>query len=114
LPNGRWQDVKTFFAMNYLELDALYALQVMKKWAPGYRSGDIAKTVQNYAAAAVECYAAKKDEIYKMHPHYWLAMSGCFGLLQQLDPGTFRDSVQWTDIFSDARFYDTAAVEVEK
>jgi hypothetical protein len=114
LPNGRWHTTDWFFAMNYLELDALYALQLMKQWAPGYRTGDIAKTVEKFAKTATECYAAKKAEIYRLHPHYTLAMVGCFGLLQQLDPDGFRDSVQWTDIFSDKRFYDTAAVEVEK
>ena len=38
-------------------------------------------------------------------------MVGAFGLLNQLLPETYADSVRWTDIFSDVGLYRTREVE---
>ncbi len=46
----------------------------------------------------------------KPDTHRLLAAAGELGLLMQLDPGRFTDTAAWTDIFSDARLYDTASV----
>ena len=113
LPNGRWHDYPgSKHVMGYLELDALYALLVMQRWAPGYRKEDIRRGVEKYGGLVADYYATSQAELYQQHPHQVLAAVGAFGLLQQLAPERFVDSVRWTDIFTDARFYNTAAVEV--
>jgi hypothetical protein len=43
--------------------------------------------------------------------HPLLATVGELGLLQQLDPNRFPDTVKWTDIFSEVRLYNTKDVE---
>jgi hypothetical protein len=45
-----------------------------------------------------------------------MATAGVFGLLSRLNPERVRDGdgVVWTDIFSDDRFHQTAAVEVDR
>jgi hypothetical protein len=40
-----------------------------------------------------------------------LALIGTLALLQELAPESFRDTVRWSDIFSDRRFYRTDLVE---
>jgi hypothetical protein len=98
--------------MHYLELDALYALYLMKKMAPDYRTKDIEKTVSIYSKAVLEYYAQKKKELYSLHPHMVLAAVGTFGLLQRLNPDVFVDDIAWTDIFSDRKLHMTRNVEV--
>ncbi|MBE7464020.1 MAG: hypothetical protein HS116_11115 [Planctomycetes bacterium] len=112
LPNGCWLDHAKGPMLNYLELDALYAYAVMRKWAPKYRLDEVRKSVDRYADAAIEYWNTRRGEFFKLHPHYALAAAGAFGLLQQLAPERFPDERRWTDIFSDRRLYDTAAVEV--
>jgi len=46
--------------------------------------------------------------------HILLGAVGAFGLLQQLLPELHHDTVKWTDIFSDPRLYQTAAVEAQE
>lgn len=97
---------------NYLDLDALYGLAYMRTLAPDYRTKDILKAVWKHGNLALESYrnfmASEPDT------HALLAMVGELGLLQQLDPPRFPDTVKWTDIFSDARLYDTKDVECTK
>jgi hypothetical protein len=40
-----------------------------------------------------------------------LAIVGIFGLLQKFLPDRFTDTIEWSDIFSDIKLYNTAAVE---
>jgi hypothetical protein len=113
LPDGTWQarDRDQVNIMNYLELDALYALRFMLELAPGYRIHDVEKAVSLYADLVCD-YWNRPDEHWKpQHPHLILAMVGIFGLLQRFLPDRFADSIEWSDIFSDIRLYNTAAVE---
>ncbi|HEY4148168.1 MAG TPA: hypothetical protein VGM41_04535 [Chitinophagaceae bacterium] len=112
LPNGRWLETTDTNIMHYLELDALYALYLMKKRAPGYRAADIQKTVDIYSKAVLTYYAEKKNDLYAMHPHMVLAAVGTFGLLQRLNPAVFIDDIAWSDIFSDRKLHLTRDVEV--
>lgn len=111
LPNGRWLETTNSNQMTYLELDALYALRYMRSLAPDYRADDVAAAVSKYSCVVRPFWNDKKQMLDAGHPHHLLAAVGAFGLLQQLDPKAFRDSVSWSDIFSDARFYRTADVE---
>lgn len=97
----------------YLELDGLYVLALARQWVPGYREAEIARAVERFADLAIRFYHDFHEETYATHPHVMLAMVGVFGLLQQLCPSRFPDAVAWTDIFSDQRLYQTAAVETE-
>jgi len=112
LPNGRWLETKDTDIMHYLELDALYALYLMKKMAPGYRTADITRTVDIYTKAVLEYYTQRKDSLFRLHPHLVLGAVGTFGLLQRLNPEVFVDTVAWTDIFSDRKLHMTRDVEV--
>lgn len=113
LPGGEWL-VRTDFPhmMHYLELDALYALHYMSILAPGYRKDDILNAANKYADVVYTYWNNNPPIWQNQHPHRILSMVGTFGLLQKILPGRFRDSVQWTDIFSDIQLYNTAAVEV--
>lgn len=96
---------------NYLELDALYGLALMRSFAPGHRAADVAVAVRLHGDLALRDYPAFMAR--GPDTHSLLALAGCLGLLQQLSPGRFYDvpGVRWTDIFSDIRFYNTAGVE---
>jgi hypothetical protein len=97
---------------NYLDLDALYGLAYMSTLAPDHRPEDIQKAVRKHGDLALKSYgqfmASEPDT------HAILAMVGELGLLQQLDPDRFKDTVKWTDIFSDIRLYNTKDVECTK
>lgn len=113
LPSGRWLDREKDRKqiMHYLELDALYALSYAGSLAPGYREDDIMKSVNRYADLVHGYWNGPASEWQQLHPHRTLSMVGTFGLLQKMLPERFVDAVEWTDIFSDIRLYDTAAVE---
>jgi hypothetical protein len=115
LPRGSWLEPRNaseyIHVMHYLELDALYALVLMRRLAPGYRTGDINAAAWRYGQLVREYYNRHARELYILHPHMVLAAAGTFGGLQQLLPDEFTDNVQWTEIFSDPRFYRTRAVE---
>ncbi|KPL26437.1 MAG: hypothetical protein AMS23_01750 [Bacteroides sp. SM1_62] len=112
LPNGRWYERESIHVMAYLELDALYALMYMSGLAPDYRTDDIRQAVNRYADLVTYYWNNHSREMLSLHPHHILAGVGTFGLLNQLNPDRFTDDVQWTDIFSDVRFYQTSEVEV--
>lgn len=113
LPNGRWNaDEKRpgqGSPHHYLELDALYGLWLMQKWAPGYRRDGIARSVEGYADILTAHFAT--PQALELHPHWMLSFVGSFGLLQRLHPGRFQDQVPWTDIFSDLRLRNVHDVE---
>lgn len=112
LPNHRWLQTDSIHVMNYLELDALYALKYMSSLAPDYKTKEIRNAVNNYGDVVIQYWKQHKTDLFALHPHYILAATGTFGLLQQLLPERFNDPIQWTDIFSDRRFYLTNKVEV--
>ncbi|MCZ7645234.1 MAG: hypothetical protein M5U26_08110 [Planctomycetota bacterium] len=111
LPNGQWLQRKDEFPLSYLELDALYAFAAMRTWAAAYRAADVRAAVERFADLAVAYWTHRREALFGMHLHHVLGAAGCFGLLGQLLPERFPASAPWTDIFSDKRFYDTAAVE---
>lgn len=114
LPSGRWLAANDIHVMSYLELDALYALDYMARLAPNYRHEDIRESVQRYVRLVAQYYPARRPDLFSLHPHTVLAAVGTFGLLRKLAPDEITGRVGWTDIFNDARFYRTRAVEAER
>jgi len=106
-PDGSW-----LIYGNYMELDALYGLAYMSSLAPQHRRADILAAARRHGRGLVAqwpAFLARKPDL-----HVLLGAVGAFGLLQQLLPETFLDSVRWTDIFSDARLYQTRRVETRE
>lgn len=112
LPNYRWLEANSVHVMSYLDMDALYALRYMSELVPDHRKNDIDQAVHNYSNLVMSYWKKYADELLKLHPHIILAAVSTFGLLQQFNPDRFVDTVSWTDIFSDDRFYQTSKVEV--
>ncbi|PCJ56553.1 MAG: hypothetical protein COA79_18515 [Planctomycetota bacterium] len=94
---------------NYLDLDALYGLSYMSKLAPQYKTDEILAAVRKHGDLVIEKYDIKK--IQELDMHLILAIVGEMGLLNQLDPERFVDDIQWSDIFSDIKLYNTKDVE---
>lgn len=103
-PDGSWLRYG-----NYMELDALYGLAYMSSLAPGYRRKDILEAARRHGRGLIAQWPAFLER--KPDLHLLLGAVGAFGLLQQILPESYPDSVQWTDIFSDRRLYRTAQVE---
>lgn len=107
LPSGRFGNGNS----GYMDLDALYGLKFMRSHSPTYRSAEIDSAVENfgvYLAGSINGFLASGPTM-----HETLAKVGGFGLLNQMAPEEFPDSTgsQWTDIFTDPKLYQTAAVE---
>ncbi len=111
LPSGRWHDSNAVNIMGYLELDALYELKVMQRWAPNYRKDEIIKAVRFYGEQCARFWKEHGHTLNDGHPHWLLAAIGTWGLLQQHLPDEYPDEVNWSDIFSDPKFYQTKEVE---
>ncbi|HYD84456.1 MAG TPA: hypothetical protein VEA63_10390, partial [Opitutus sp.] len=115
LPDGRWLHPRNrtdrLHVMHYLELDALYVLALMSNYSPEYRRDDVLYAARRFGDLVRRYYETRAEELYALHPHRVLAAIGAFGGLQQLLPEEFVGDVEWTDIFSDRRFYRTRAVE---
>jgi hypothetical protein len=111
LENSRWLDTADIHVMSYLELDALYAFEYMRSLAPDYRRSEIRAAVERYVRLVAKYYAESRARLFTLHPHNVLAAIGTFGLLQRLAPDLVSGSTQWTDIFTDSRFYNVKAVE---
>ncbi|PQV51517.1 hypothetical protein CLV33_101441 [Jejuia pallidilutea] len=112
LPNKRWlQREGNPDLMHYLELDALYALKYMQELVPYYRKSDIEHSVYKYGLEVIKYWKNEQEALLAMHPHRLLSAVAIFGLLQYHLPEMFYDDRQWTDIFSDIRFYRTDLVE---
>ena len=95
----------------YMDLDALYGLRYMRSISPDYRTAEIDQAVKKFGqwiAGDVDAFLAGNPTM-----HETLSKVGAFGLLNQLAPTLFPDSTgaAWSDIFTDQRFYQTAAVE---
>jgi unsaturated rhamnogalacturonyl hydrolase len=104
-PDGTWLKYG-----DYLELDALYGLAYMGSLAPDHRRSDILQAARRHGRGLVQTwphFLAGKPSL-----HVLMAAVGSFGLLNQLLPAEYRDSVRWTDIFSDPQLYQTRTVEV--
>ena len=111
LHNGRWLESDDPHPMGYLELDALYALKVMRDLVPAYRQDAIEQALDRLHRLGRVLLGRSRAELFALHPHRWLAAAGTLGLLQQHRPEQFPDDARWTDIFTDPRFYRSAAVE---
>ena len=83
----------------------------MSSLVPAYRTAAIRSCVERYARLVLKYYGERRAALFKLHPHIVLAAAGTFGLLQRLAPGVITGKIQWTDIFTDRRFYQTQAVE---
>ena len=96
---------------SYMNLDALYALRFMRDQAPGYRTAEINSAVELHGQWMKNGLSAFLGGNPAAHPV--LAVAGDFGLLNQLAPTLFPDSTgaHWSDIFTDPKLYQTAAVE---
>lgn len=99
------------YPMHYLDMDALYILWLAGCWTSGYRQDDTRDAVNRYTGVVIEYYEHKRQEMFQLHPHFWMSALGIFGLLQRLVPERFDEVLGWTDIFSDIRLYQTKAVE---
>ena len=97
--------------MHYLELDALYALKLMRTLAPAYRRRDIERALDGMSTSPLKIGQTIRETLLSQHPHVILAAVGTFGLLQQHRPDQFPDSRAWSDIFTDRRLYMTSEVE---
>jgi hypothetical protein len=112
LPNGRWLKTDSIHMMHYLDLDALYALKYMSELTPDYKTDKISQAVHRYSDLAISYWEKYSGELFKLHPHHVLAAVSTFGLLHQHLPERFTDNIQWLDIFSDKKLYQTDRVEV--
>lgn len=112
LPAGNWRlpGGRGYRGMDYLDLDALYALRVMGRFAPEYRRDDVIRSVRRYGQTVRAAWERDTKNILSLHPHYILAATGILGLLNQLLPDEWAADTPWTDIFSDRRLYQTEAV----
>ncbi len=95
----------------YMDLDALYGLKYMRSLDPAYRAAEIDQAVLKYGQwlnGSINGFLAGNPTL-----HETLSRVGSFGLLNQLAPASFPDTtgVHWTDIFTDQKLYQTAAVE---
>jgi Concanavalin A-like lectin/glucanases superfamily/Dockerin type I domain len=95
----------------YMDLDALYGLKYMRSLDPSYRTTEIDQAVLKYGLwlnGDINSFLAGTPTL-----HETLSRVGSFGLLNQLAPTLFPDSTgaHWTDIFTDPKLYQTAAVE---
>ena len=105
--DGTWmKDLSTY----YLDLDALYGLKFFRTQVPNYRKADIDETIRKSGKAIMASYYKFMNSDPDLHQV--LGLVGSIGLLQQHDGATYRDSIKWTDIFSDPRLYQTDKVEV--
>lgn len=111
LPSGRWFRTSSAAVTSYLDLDALYALRYLGRLAPGHRPDDISAAAGRYADLVCASWPGTWRILATGHPHQVLAATGTLGLLRQLLPGRFPDSVAWSDIFSDPRLYRTAEAD---
>lgn len=96
---------------NYMELDALYGLAYMRSLAPEHRAQDVAAAARRHGRLVQARYPGFLPSAPDAHTV--LALVGTLALLQELAPSDFRDTIRWSDIFSDRRFYRTDLVQRE-
>lgn len=103
-PDGSWLQYG-----DYMELDALYGLAYMGSLAPAHRRTEILAAARRHGLGLVAGwpgFLGRQPDL-----HVLLGAVGALGLLQQLLPEEYRDTAVWSDIFSDARLYQTREVE---
>lgn len=102
-PDGSWLQYG-----NYMDMDALYGLAYMSSLAPHYRRQHILAAAHEHGRGLVNAwplFLAGNPDL-----HLLLGAVGAFGLLNQLLPDIYHDTLSWTDIFSDKRLYRTEDV----
>lgn len=104
LAGGHWLSGATHGA-TYLDLDALYVFALGRSWAPGHRGAEITAAVARHADLLISQLERLLAERSAGHAHHVLSLVGILGLHRQLDPERFRDSRDWSDIFSDPALY---------
>lgn len=108
LTNGAWLGECTWQTIpgcTYLDLDALYALDLACTWVPGYRTADILAATRRHAQLITPIISDELINAFSRHPHRILELIGTLGLAQRFAPEEFRDDRVWTDIFSDRALY---------
>ena len=93
-----------------MELDALYGLTYMSSLVPSYRREDILEAAHRHGQSMIKAWPGFLSGTPDLH--VLLGAVGAFGLMNQLLPDIYHDTVSWTDIFSDKRLYLTEEVEV--
>jgi len=104
-PDGSWLRFG-----NYLDMDALYGIGYLRTLVPNYRRDDVRAAIAKHGQGLTEQWP--KFMAGQPDLHTLLGAVGAWGLLNQLAPSTYADTARWSDIFSDRRLYQTAAVEV--
>jgi len=104
--NGRWFDGDSF---SYFDMDCLYAYVAMLRVSD--KRADAAKMSALRYYSFLEETLAQKDVYDTITTHGLLCLASTYGLLYQLLPDVFVDSVAWTDIFSARLLYQTSLVE---
>lgn len=107
-PSGSFIDGEKFTS-SFFDLDALYGLWYMKSLTSEYRKLDIETAADKLGNFWIKNYKSFLESDPDMHAV--VALAGTFGILQKMLPHRFYDEKQWSDIFSDIRFYRTDLVE---
>lgn len=104
--HGFWFEGDSF---SYLDMDALYAYAAMLRLSD-YRKAEVRESVMKYYTY-LEHILEDQNAYAKITTHGLLCLASTYGLLYQLLPDVFTDSIKWSDIFSCRLLYKTAAVE---
>lgn len=104
-PDGSWLAFG-----NYLDMDALYGISYLRTLVPNHQRDAVRAAIAKHGQGLTEHwpkFMADQPDLHSL-----LGAVGSWGLLHQLAPSTYADTAKWSDIFSDRRLYETAAVEV--
>ncbi len=104
--DGYWYDGDSF---SYLDMDALYAFAAMLRQSDN-RILAVRKSALKYYNY-LESILYDKNAYDRITTHGLLCLSSTYGLLNQILPDIFIDSVEWSDIFSCRLLYSTNSVE---
>lgn len=104
--NGYWYEGDSF---SYLDMDALYVYAAMLRLTDN-KTSEIRKSAMNYYAY-LESILDDRNAYNHITTHGMLCLASTYGLLNQILPDIFVDSIKWSDIFSCKKLYNTASVE---
>lgn len=107
-PEGNWYPNNPF---SYLDMDALYAYTAMLKISD--RKRDLVRISTLRYAEFLMNYLKDKKVYNTITAHGLLCLASTFGLLNQLLPDIFTDTIKWLDIFSARMLYRTDKVEFD-
>lgn len=108
MDDGRWYDGDAF---SYLDMDALYAYAAMLKHTD--KKVDLVYDSALRYGRHLMALLSKKDIYDTITMHGMLCLASTLGLLNQLLPEIFFDTVRWLDIFSARMLYRTYMVETD-